>query len=97
VSSVSSGTVTPTRSRSHAAGVRIHWPYVVAEAGFAVYQLGWAVVFLVNGAILGAVGAAYLAACVLAVASISNWTAVRDSMCGAMRSAISARCSGWSR
>jgi hypothetical protein len=44
--------------------VKIHWPYVLTELGYAVYQLAWAVVFATSGLLGCAVGAAYLAACV---------------------------------
>jgi hypothetical protein len=48
--------------------VKIHWPYVAAEAFYVAYQIAWAVLFLAAGLVLCAVGAAYLAACVLMVA-----------------------------
>jgi cellulose synthase/poly-beta-1,6-N-acetylglucosamine synthase-like glycosyltransferase len=48
--------------------VRIHWPYVLTETYYVVFQLAWAVVFAVNGLVLCAIGAGYLAAGVLCVA-----------------------------
>jgi hypothetical protein len=47
--------------------VKIHWPYVLAEAFFVAYQLAWAVVFAVNGLVWCAIGAAYIALSVLLV------------------------------
>lgn len=44
--------------------VRIHWPYILTEAFFVVYQLSWSVVFVLHGLTGCAVGAAFLAACV---------------------------------
>jgi hypothetical protein len=44
--------------------VKIHWPYVLTEAFFALYQVGWAVLFAVNGFVLCSIGAAYVASCV---------------------------------
>lgn len=49
-------------------GVKIHWPYVLTELCYAVYQLGWAVVFAAHGLLICAVGALYLVACVAFVA-----------------------------
>jgi cellulose synthase/poly-beta-1,6-N-acetylglucosamine synthase-like glycosyltransferase len=49
-------------------GVKIHWPYVLTELGYASYQLAWAVVFATSGLVVCALGAAYLAACVSSVA-----------------------------
>ena len=48
--------------------MKIHWPYVLAEAFFVAYQLAWAVLFAASGLVLCAVGAAYMAACVLFLA-----------------------------
>ncbi len=45
--------------------VRIHWPAVLAEVGFVVLQLGWAVVLLAAGLGWCALGAALLAAAVV--------------------------------
>lgn len=44
--------------------VRIHWPAVLAEVGFVVLQLGWAVVLLAAGLGWCALGATLLAAAV---------------------------------
>ena len=45
--------------------VKIHWPYVLAEAFFVVYQLAWTVLFASSGLVLCAIGAGYIAACVI--------------------------------
>ncbi|WP_072314239.1 glycosyltransferase [Agrococcus sp. Marseille-P2731] len=44
--------------------VRIHWPAVLAELGFVLLQLGWAVVLLASGLAWCALGALLLAAAV---------------------------------
>jgi hypothetical protein len=44
--------------------VRVHSPYVLAEAFFVAYQLAWAVLFLAAGLVAAAIGAAYVAGCV---------------------------------
>lgn len=44
--------------------VRVHRPYVVAEAFFACYQLAWAVLFARSGLWVSAVSAGFVAACV---------------------------------
>jgi cellulose synthase/poly-beta-1,6-N-acetylglucosamine synthase-like glycosyltransferase len=49
------------------AGVRIHWPYALTEASFVVSQLAWAGVFAAAGLALPALGAGFLAACVVYV------------------------------
>ena len=48
--------------------VRIHWPYVLTEAFFVVYQLASAVLLAVSGLVWCAAASTYLAACVLFVA-----------------------------
>jgi hypothetical protein len=53
----------PTTKKSYT--VKVHWPYVLTEAFFVVYQLGWAVLFATNGLVLCTIGAAYMASCVL--------------------------------
>ena len=44
--------------------VKVHWPYILAEAFFVAYQIAWAVLFLAHGSLLAAVGAAYIGGCV---------------------------------
>jgi cellulose synthase/poly-beta-1,6-N-acetylglucosamine synthase-like glycosyltransferase len=44
--------------------VKVHWPYVVAEAFFVAYQLAWTALFLADGLYLAALGTAYVGACV---------------------------------
>jgi cellulose synthase/poly-beta-1,6-N-acetylglucosamine synthase-like glycosyltransferase len=44
--------------------VKVHWPYLLTEAFFVAYQLGWAAVFAANGLIVCAAGALYVAACI---------------------------------
>ncbi len=56
----------PATTRRYA--VKIHWPYVLTEAFFVVYQLSWMVLLAVSGLVWCAVGAACLAGCVLYVA-----------------------------
>ena len=48
-------------------GVRIHWPYALAEAAYVASQLAWTVLFVANGLVLPAIGAGFLAACVVYV------------------------------
>jgi len=48
-------------------GVKIHWPYALAEASYVVSQLAWAVLFAADGLVLPAIGAGFLAACVVYV------------------------------
>jgi cellulose synthase/poly-beta-1,6-N-acetylglucosamine synthase-like glycosyltransferase len=48
-------------------GGRIHWPYALAEALYVVSQLAWAVLFAVSGLVVPAIGAGFLAGCVLYV------------------------------
>jgi cellulose synthase/poly-beta-1,6-N-acetylglucosamine synthase-like glycosyltransferase len=48
--------------------VKVHWPYVLAEGFYVLYQIGWAVLFASTALVACALGAAYMAACVLAVA-----------------------------
>jgi hypothetical protein len=47
--------------------VKIHWPYGLTEASYVVLQFGWAVLFAASGLILPAVGAGFMAACVVYV------------------------------
>jgi cellulose synthase/poly-beta-1,6-N-acetylglucosamine synthase-like glycosyltransferase len=44
--------------------VKVHWPYVLAEAFFVVYQSVWTLLFLADGLVLAALGTAYVGACV---------------------------------
>jgi hypothetical protein len=44
--------------------VKVHWPYVFAEAFFIAYQLAWTGLFLLHGLHVAAVGTAYVGACV---------------------------------
>ena len=45
----------------------IHWPYALTEASYVASQLAWAVVFAAGGLMLPAIGAGFLAACVVYV------------------------------
>ncbi len=56
--------VTAATNLKRVYGVKIHWPYVLTEAFFVTYQIGWAVLFAVNGPLVCALGAAILAMCV---------------------------------
>lgn len=61
------GTTTLQRSepkRRRAYTVKVHWPYLVAEASFIAIQLTWAVTFARMGLLLGSLGALYMAVCV---------------------------------
>ncbi|HTE62283.1 MAG TPA: hypothetical protein VK631_18155 [Solirubrobacteraceae bacterium] len=44
--------------------VKVHWPYVLAEAFFVAYQLAWTALFLADGLLLAAIGTTYVGACV---------------------------------
>ena len=48
--------------------VKVHWPYVLAEAFFVAYQVAWTALFLTQGLVLAAVGTAYIGACVASLA-----------------------------
>jgi hypothetical protein len=53
----------PVAKKTYA--VKVHWPYVLTEAFFVAYQLGWGVCFAMNGLALCAIGAFCVAACVV--------------------------------
>jgi cellulose synthase/poly-beta-1,6-N-acetylglucosamine synthase-like glycosyltransferase len=48
--------------------VKVHWPYVLAEAFFVAYQFAWTTLFLTHGLVLAAVGTTYIGACVASLA-----------------------------
>jgi hypothetical protein len=48
--------------------VKVPWPYVLAEAFFAVYQLAWTALFLADDRLFAAIGTAYVGACVASIA-----------------------------
>jgi cellulose synthase/poly-beta-1,6-N-acetylglucosamine synthase-like glycosyltransferase len=48
--------------------VKVHWPYVLAEAFFVAYQLAWSVLFLADGLVLAAIGTTYVGAWVVFLA-----------------------------
>lgn len=48
--------------------VKIHWPYVLGELFFVIYQLIWAVFFASSGLYLSALVATFVASCVLYLA-----------------------------
>jgi cellulose synthase/poly-beta-1,6-N-acetylglucosamine synthase-like glycosyltransferase len=48
-------------------GVKVHWPYALTEASYVVSQFAWAVLFAADGLVLPAIGAGFLAACVVYV------------------------------
>lgn len=58
----------PAGARRNSDSVRIHWPYVAAEIFVVAYQLAWAAVFLMAGIVWGAVGATFVASCVVYLA-----------------------------
>ncbi len=60
-------TAAASAPRAKRASVRIHWPYVVAEMCFVVYQLGWALAFAVRQELWPALGALFLAVCIVGV------------------------------
>jgi len=45
--------------------VKVHWPYILTEAFFVVYQLGWVVLFATSGLVWCAISAAYVASCLV--------------------------------
>jgi cellulose synthase/poly-beta-1,6-N-acetylglucosamine synthase-like glycosyltransferase len=46
---------------------KVHWPYLLTEAGFIFYQVAWMVMFARNGIWWCALGAACVAVCLLAL------------------------------
>jgi cellulose synthase/poly-beta-1,6-N-acetylglucosamine synthase-like glycosyltransferase len=56
---------TPARAAKKSYAVKVHWPYVLTEAFFVAYQLGWGVRFALNGLVLCAIGALCVASCVV--------------------------------
>ena len=50
--------------------VKVHRPYVLAEASFVLLQGGWALLFLTRGLWWCAAGALFVAACVLAMSRL---------------------------
>lgn len=56
----------PPTTKSYS--VKVHWPYVLTEAGFVAYQAAWVVLFATAGLWWCALAAAFMAACVLALA-----------------------------
>ncbi len=59
----------PTTRRSDKPDtVKVHWPYLITEACFVAYQLAWAALFVVNGLVLCAIGAAYVGGAVVYLA-----------------------------
>ncbi len=54
----------PDQAATRRYPVKVHWPYVLAEVFFILYQLAWTVVFLAEGLVLCAVASAYVGICV---------------------------------
>jgi hypothetical protein len=48
--------------------IKIHWPYVLAELFFVLFQVTWAILFIQAGLIWCGLAAAFLTVCVLYVA-----------------------------
>jgi cellulose synthase/poly-beta-1,6-N-acetylglucosamine synthase-like glycosyltransferase len=48
--------------------VKVHWPYVLAEGFFVAHQLAWTALFLAERLFVGAIGTAYIGACVAVIA-----------------------------
>jgi len=46
-------------------GVKVRWAYILTEAFFVLYQLGWVVLFATSGLVWCAIGAAYVASCIV--------------------------------
>jgi cellulose synthase/poly-beta-1,6-N-acetylglucosamine synthase-like glycosyltransferase len=44
--------------------VKVHWPYVLAEAFFIAHELAWTTLFLAEGLLVAAIGTTYIGACV---------------------------------
>ena len=55
-------------STPKAYSVKVHWPYVLTEGAFVAYQAAWLVLFATSGLVWCAIGAAFMAACVLTLA-----------------------------
>jgi cellulose synthase/poly-beta-1,6-N-acetylglucosamine synthase-like glycosyltransferase len=60
------GSPRPKAKRRYA--VKVHWPYVLAEAFFVAYQLAWTALFLADGLLLAAIGTTYVGASVASLA-----------------------------
>ena len=60
------GAPRPEAKRRYA--VKVHWPYVSAEAFFIAYQFAWTALFLAEGLVTAAVGTTYIGACVASLA-----------------------------
>jgi cellulose synthase/poly-beta-1,6-N-acetylglucosamine synthase-like glycosyltransferase len=58
-----------TTARRRAAARKRRWPYALTEAFYVAYQLTWSFLFVSHGLVLCALGASYLAACVVYVGS----------------------------
>jgi len=56
-----------TQTAPEADHPKVHWPYLLTEAGFISYQVAWMVLFARNGVWWCALGAACVAACQLAL------------------------------
>jgi cellulose synthase/poly-beta-1,6-N-acetylglucosamine synthase-like glycosyltransferase len=44
--------------------VKVHWPYVLAEAFFIAHEFAWTALFIAEGLLLAAAGTTYVGACV---------------------------------
>jgi cellulose synthase/poly-beta-1,6-N-acetylglucosamine synthase-like glycosyltransferase len=60
-----------TTSPRRAPARKRRWPYVLAEAFYVAYQVAWSILFARHGLVVCAIGAAYMAACVVYVGSRS--------------------------
>jgi cellulose synthase/poly-beta-1,6-N-acetylglucosamine synthase-like glycosyltransferase len=60
------GSSLPQASRRYT--VKVHWPYVLAEAFVVAYQLAWTALFLAHGLLLAAIGTTYIATCIASLA-----------------------------
>jgi hypothetical protein len=59
--------VAPAPATKQADTIKVRWPYVMADALFVAHQLGWAILFAASGLAVCAIGAVYVAACVVHV------------------------------
>lgn len=57
-----------TQSTPRWSSVKVHWPYVLTELFFVIYLLAWVGISVLEGHLLPALCAAYVAGCVLYVA-----------------------------
>ena len=80
-------TGTPRAGGEAPYSVKVHWPYVLAEAFFVAYQLAWAALFLAHGLVLAAFGTTYIGT----VRRIASPTSTATTPTGSASSSTAAR------